>query len=340
MFDLERRLIRYADLVPCRNAFIDTRSPGSEAKENFTLIGPGVSENPDQHVHIAEPHGFNIGGARQPGACLNSQHSHDTAEVFIVHSGTWRFMLGANADEGTIDLRPGDVISLPPRMFRGFENTGSPHSSDFLFAILGGDDPGRVVWSPSVFELAKAHGLVLLEGGRLVDTIKGEAIPAGARLQEPPSGELIRSLRSATPEQMAGCVVRFDDLRANPASALAGPGVQDCPIIVPQPSADGFAPGPIIGWWPHGFTLRCLKLAAGAIVPPHVRAEPEVILMHAGELEIATSGGVIRLAAGDCFTTPKGSDRAFSAASPEGCIAYVVRGGDAAGKATFRHPAR
>ena len=37
------RLIRYADLRPCRNAFIDTRSPGSEQKENFTLVGPGVS---------------------------------------------------------------------------------------------------------------------------------------------------------------------------------------------------------------------------------------------------------------------------------------------------------
>ena len=36
MTDLAQRLIRYADLRPCRNAFIDTRSPGSEAKENFT----------------------------------------------------------------------------------------------------------------------------------------------------------------------------------------------------------------------------------------------------------------------------------------------------------------
>ena len=43
MAKLSDRLIRYADLRPCRNAFIDTRSPGSEAKENFTLIGPGVS---------------------------------------------------------------------------------------------------------------------------------------------------------------------------------------------------------------------------------------------------------------------------------------------------------
>ena len=54
---LENRIVRYADLRPCYNAFIDCRTPGSEAKENFTIIGPGVSENPDQYVHIAEPHG-------------------------------------------------------------------------------------------------------------------------------------------------------------------------------------------------------------------------------------------------------------------------------------------
>lgn len=43
---LADRLVRYDALVPCLNAFIDTRSPGSEAKENFTIIGPGVSEIP------------------------------------------------------------------------------------------------------------------------------------------------------------------------------------------------------------------------------------------------------------------------------------------------------
>ena len=74
------RLVRYADLIPCRTAFIDTRTPGSTEKENFTIIGAGVSENPDQHVHITEKHGFNIGAARQPFGCVNSQHSHDTAE--------------------------------------------------------------------------------------------------------------------------------------------------------------------------------------------------------------------------------------------------------------------
>ena len=64
-----------------------------------------MSENPDQHVHIPEPHGLNIGGARQPPACTNSQHSHDTAEVFVVHTGRWRFDFHGEANHaGTTRL--------------------------------------------------------------------------------------------------------------------------------------------------------------------------------------------------------------------------------------------
>ncbi|MCU0729205.1 MAG: cupin domain-containing protein, partial [Sphingopyxis sp.] len=154
---LRERVVRYADLAPCYNAFIDCRTPGSEAKENFTIIGPGVSENPAQHVHIAEPHGFNIGGARQPPGCVNSQHSHDTAELFVVHSGEWRFDLGEHGEDAQLHLVPGDVISIPTGLFRGFTATkpaedGTP---GFLWAVLGGDDPGRVLWAPKVFEMAK-----------------------------------------------------------------------------------------------------------------------------------------------------------------------------------------
>ena len=328
MTDLDRRLIRYADLRPCFNAFIDTRSPGSEAKENFTLVGPGVSETPNQHVHIPEPHGFNIGAARQPGRCLNSQHSHETAEVFVVHSGKWRFMWGPTGEDGSIELGPGDTISLPIHMFRGFENIGSPEEVGFLFAVLGGDDPGKVTWSPRVFDLAKNFGLVLLEGGRLVDTVKGEAIPAGARPQQPPTPEVMKALTSPSDARMAEGVVRGAALKGNPASPLAGPGVEECPIIVPKATADGFAPGPIVGWWPHGFNLRALKLASGAKVPFHVRREEEVLFVQDGVLEVATDQGTVVLGPGDTFSTPKGAARGFRNTSSRDTLAYVVRGGE------------
>jgi hypothetical protein len=67
MNEVERaRNVCYEALIRCLGAFIDARTPGLDKKENFTIIGPGVSENPNQYLHIAEPHGFKIGGAQQP----------------------------------------------------------------------------------------------------------------------------------------------------------------------------------------------------------------------------------------------------------------------------------
>ncbi len=323
---LSQRLIRYADLIPCRNAFVDTRSPGSDRKENFTLIGPGVSENPNQHVHIAEAHGFNIGGARQPPRCLNSQHSHETAEVFVVHKGRWRMIFGVNADEGGVEMEEGDAISIPTQMFRGFENIGD--ETGFLFAVLGGDDPGKVTWSPRVFDMAEEYGLVLLEGGRLVDTTLGETVPPGARRQQPPGPEEIARLATPPAAKLAGCMLKPRDFVVNPASPLAGAGVEEAAIITPAATADGFPPGPISGWWPHGFNLRCLRLDSGTAVPAHVREEAEVIFVHRGVLQVSTPEGEVILGPGDTFTTPRGMPRAFRASSSDRVAAYVVRGGD------------
>ena len=200
------RVVRYSELRPCLNAFVDTYTPGSDRKENFTIIGPGVAEHPDQHVHIGIPHGFNIGGARQPPGCLNSQHSHTTEEVFVVHTGQWAFRCGEFGEEAEVILEAGDCISIPVNVFRGFENVGE--ETGFLFAVLGGDDPGRVAWAPDVFEKAAAYGLVLLENGNLVDTTRGESPPVGIQPMPATTREQVASHRRLSPEELLGCVVR------------------------------------------------------------------------------------------------------------------------------------
>ena len=139
--NLNDRLVRYGELIPCKTAFIDTHTPGSNQKENFSIIGSGVSENPDQHVHITIPHGFNIGAAGQPPKCHNSLHSHRTAEVFFVLSGRWRFFWGRYGDAGDVILEKGDIFNIPTGIFRGFENIGKDYG--MLMAILGGDDAGE-----------------------------------------------------------------------------------------------------------------------------------------------------------------------------------------------------
>ena len=329
----KERLVRYADLIPCKNAFVDSRSPGSDQKENFTIVGPGVSENPNQHVHIPLPHGFNIGGARQPAGCLNSQHSHDTAEVFIAHSGKWRFFLGVNREDGYLDLEEGDTISLPTKMFRGFENMGNDTS--YLFAVLGGDNPGKVIWSPAVFNLAKKYGLVLLKGGKLIDTTVGEKIPENADLESAPSAAEIAELSTPDSEKMKQCVAHYNDLNANQNSLLASEGVTEFPIITPNKTDDNFNAGPIAGWWEHGFNLRKLKVDSGKETKRHFRSEEEVILQHKGALQVLFDDGEVILTAGDQFSIPKNVPRAFRAVSSQDSVSFVVRGGDNPQKPTF-----
>lgn len=321
---MEARIVRYADLRPCTTAFIDTRTPGSDRKENFTIIGPGVAENPDQHVHISEPHGFNIGGARQPPHCTNSQHSHETAEVFVVFSGTWKFTAGVNRDDAAVVLRPGDTISIPVHVFRGFENVGT--DTGFLFAVLGGDDPGRVTWAPDVIEKARSHGLVLLESGRLIDTLKGEAIPPGAEPVRPLTPEEMARFRRVTQEEFDRCIVRGPDLRTVADSPLAARGVAECPVIGVVNPAERMPEAPL--GWPHGFQVRRLDLAPGGATRPHSRAEEEVLFVTAGRVSVAWNGGVAEIGPGDTFTMPRGMVRAYAGAGPGKAEMFVVRGGD------------
>lgn len=322
--EMEKRLVRYADLKGLRNAFIDARTPGSDRKENFTIIGPGVSENPAQVVHIPEAHGFNFGAARQPFGCTNSQHSHLTAETFLVHTGKWRFVFGANKDEGYLDVEPGDVATVPTHMFRGFEKRDE--GTGFLAVVLGHDDPGKVVWAPSVFKMAEDFGLKLLKGGKLIDTTLGEKVPEGAELEQPPTPEKLSELATPPMSVLAQYYLPHAKMAGNPGSALAGDGVEEAALIGDVDAADGFKAGPIVGHWQHGFALRRLKLATGATIPAHSRAEQEVIFVQSGTLEFNWAEGKLILGAGDTLTVPVGLAHGFRNPASADAIAFVVRG--------------
>lgn len=310
----EARIVRYTDLAPCRDAFIDTRSPGSDQKENFTIIGPGVAENPNQFVHITEPHGFNIGGARQPPNCLNSQHSHETVEVFYVHTGQWRFMTGENATDGEVFMGPGDLISIPTGMFRGFENVGD--DSGFLWAVLGGDDPGHVLWAPYVFDMARDYGLVLLEDGTLIDTTKGEKVPAGAKVMRATTRDQVDSLLKVDSAALERCVLR--EGTARPAGSFLGVGgITERVLVGAQPVT-----------WRHGFTVSEITLAVGTALPNHALDVPDVWFVQRGTIEVAIDGNSTQCSEGDTITVPSGSVRTLRNCATGDAVVVQVRGGD------------
>jgi mannose-6-phosphate isomerase-like protein (cupin superfamily) len=212
--EMETRIVRYGDLKPCKTAFIDAHTPGSDTKENFTIIGAGVSESPDQHVHIRETPGFNIGAAGQPPKCRNSLHSHRTAEVFFVLKGRWRFFWGRWGKAGEVTLEEGDIFNIPTGMFRGFENIGTDYG--MIMAILGGDDAGGgVIWAPQVIEDARSHGLILGANGKLYDSKKGQALPPDVKPMPLLTDAELKVFPEVPVEQVVPAYVgRYNDMMA------------------------------------------------------------------------------------------------------------------------------
>jgi len=307
------KIVKYEELVPCLNAFIDTRTPGSDRKENFTIIGPGVSENPDQYVHIKEPHGFNIGGARQPPACVNSQHSHDTAEVFFVHSGKWRFMVGETGEDADIILEAGDIISLPTKVFRGFENIGE--DVGYLFAILGGDDPGKVLWAPYVFDMAKEYGLILLEDGTLVDIAAGETVPSDKKIMPETTPEQAAALKQFTASELQACCIKADE--TVPLTQTEGISIR--PLISPSSKLN----------WSHGFHVTQYELETGSMTDICSFENSDVVYVFDGDLSLEVNDMTYSMNSGDTATISQGSERRFRNMSDRPVTFLRVQGNDA-----------
>lgn len=327
-WDLKARILRFKDMIPCTTAFIDARTPGSDQKENFCLIGGGVAENPDQVVHIKIPHGFDIGAARQPNGCKNSHHSHDTEEVFMVHSGDWKFSWGNNGSEGAVVIHEGDMISIPTQMFRGFENVGEDGA--MLFSVLGlnpDGSAGNVIWAPYVFVNAKEYGLVLLEDGRLVDTANGETIPEGAVEYTPLNDEELSKFKPMQKNEFLNCICTENEIATAPRGGLSNfSGVEEIAVIGTANENENISAGKM--GWEHGFQVRRLRMKPNAKIPKHKRDEEEVIMIHAGSLRVTTPAMVFTLHKGDLFTCPIGMIRQYKNVGEQPVDAMLVRGGN------------
>lgn len=332
---IDSRVIRFAEMIPCKTAFIDARTPGSDNKENFCLIGNGVAENPDQIIHIDIPHGFNIGAARQPKGCKNSHHSHDTEEVFMIHSGQWQFTWGENGEDGSIIIGEGDTISLPANMFRGFENVGDDDA--LMFSILGlnsNGSAGQVVWAPYVFEQAADHGLVLLEDGRLIDTTAGATIPDDGTVMPATTQSDVDALDRLTSDDISKCIAREAELETlNHGGHSRTDGAEEIAIIGVKNDNENIAAGKMA--WPHGFQLRRMHLQPDVTIDQHLRFEEEVIIVQQGSLDITCDGQSLTLNKGDLFSIPVSSARAFHNSSAEPVDLWVIRRGDKPGSAKF-----
>jgi hypothetical protein len=108
--------------MPCKAAFIDAKTPGSHLKDNFSIIGGGVSESKHQRVNLTELHGFCIGAAGQP------PHIRILPTLTLRQKYLW-CIVARGVSTGTMtasrnDLNPAILFHCQPTCFAGFEKRG------------------------------------------------------------------------------------------------------------------------------------------------------------------------------------------------------------------------
>ena len=337
--DARARHIRRADMVPCKVAFIDCKMPGSELKENYSLVGPGVTQSRDQVVNLTEPHGFSLGVAAMPPGTVNNLHIHFTAEVFMVQRGTWTFRWGADGRDGEIVGRPGDVVSVPTWIFRGFTNSGD--HDGWIFTALGGDDTGGIIWHPSILANAAQYGMFLTQDNMLLDTGAGAPRPAPDALMQPLSAEQIATLPRFTPAQMQRRVARLEDRHWLPHAlldaVLPGHASELAPVIGHGMSEDRSHAASIAN--PHGFSVDWLRIQPGNRVGRHKLAEKQVAIVFSGAATFTLNGPdaeiEVEVAAGECFSSPPDAWRSIAAAGAGPVELALITSGDQRKRVTW-----
>ncbi|MGH7095173.1 MAG: cupin domain-containing protein [Stellaceae bacterium] len=171
--DMERERVARLDAVKGSDlAFLDQRIPGYR-REIINMIGMGVTENVTDAALAPKikggAHGFTVTYVRNTpksnGAAL---HRHPTEEVFIAAKGPWEVFWLEGDEERVITLQPGDLVNVPIGLYRGFRNA-SDDLDAVLIAVVGGPDPGKVDWHPSVIAEARKTGLAVDDDGKLIE---------------------------------------------------------------------------------------------------------------------------------------------------------------------------
>lgn len=336
----EKSVIRAKDFAPCANAFIDCRTPGSDKKENYSMIGPGVTQTDNQVVNLMEPHGFNIGAAAMPRECKNNLHLHFTAETFYVHKGDWEFHWG-NACEYAKVLSAGTVLSPRTWGWRGFRNVSDDDA--FLFTVLGKDDTEGIIWHPQVLEEAESHGLKLTADNKVIDTIANpEMVNANVELIDKMTDEQLETLRKPDIDEMMKQVVTWEELKWS-----------DNVLLCNYTDGGKVRMAPVIGWGmtedreqtpkiynPHGYSLEWLEIPVGQSVKLHKLDQRQVLKIHRGDVKITLNrpeddpmSEVVSTK--DIVSVPVGSWRTFENAGTETAYVLVVNGEDAPNRITW-----
>ena len=326
--ELARRVIEPDDFMPDTEAFVDVRIERSQGKASYSFIGPGVSQNADQKINLAVPHGFNVGAASMPSGVVNNPHLHYTAEVFVCTRGSFRMDIGRNAEQ-SIDLGVGDVFAAPTWVFRGFTNTGPDDS--WVFVALGGDDTGGIIWSPDVLREAADTGLHLAPDNSIIDAAAGQDTSGAVA---PINDDALEGIDRYTDDELADHLVKADDRfwtdRGLLSAVLDGHGSHVASVLGHGMSEDRRHQAPIMT--AQGFSIEWLRVDPGCSTGLHRIAESQVLLLAEGDWQISMNRGDDQLdakpATGSVVSVPPSAWRNFSNVGSAPAVAAVICGTD------------
>ncbi len=280
--ELRRRIITPSQFVADPSAFIDVHLPRSSGKTSFSFIGAGVTQNDQAQTNLVEPHGFCVGAAGLKPGMINNFHLHYTAEVFVCVTGTWKMMIGLDKQQEVV-IKPGDFFSVPTWVFRGFENIGT--DDGFMFAFLGGDEPGGILWAPDVLDKSRETGFVLDESEKVTRLAD---LPPGAKTLRSLPSEIVSQVETYSDAEIDSRVVRF-----------AGRDWQDHALLSAVVPGHGNRVAPVIGIglnqhrrpntaisYPHGFSVNWLSIDESASVGSHQLGAAAALLTMDSQIEI------------------------------------------------------
>ena len=317
--NITSRLAKFNELVPSNIPFVEGKLKGHQDRKNYSVIGPGVSEDAKQNVKIAEEHGFNIGAVSAAPMNGSGLHSHTTAEVFIIHQGSWRFYWGVDGTEGEVILNSGDVASFPTNMFRGFQNVSKDEA--LMFVVLGENDPGVITWTPKLLKDAKDSGMVLMDDNSLIDTEKQE-IPDEDKIIQPLKEQELETFDHYSSTEIEKYVIRFDqgdkyfvdDEHYNSNKIINYIDKFDIHNKTLEP------------YIPHktGFSLSLLQ-GKDAHIHEYTLEKSEVFHCLDGKWEIQCNEEKIVIGAKDTFSVPKNSLRSIRQIGDTTGNLYIIR---------------
>jgi len=316
--NIQSRLAKFIELIPSNIPFVEGKLKGHQDRKNYSIIGPGVSEDSKQNVKLVEAHGFNVGAVSAAPMNGSGLHSHTTAEVFIIHSGSWRFYWGVNGEEGEVILNSGDVASFPTNMFRGFQNVSDNEA--LMFVVLGENDPGIITWTPKLLKEANESGMLLMEDSSLID-LDNQNVPDGKIVTKPLQEKELQTFDHYTSEEIEKFVIRYKD-----NTMYVDDEHYDSNSIINYLDTFEIHGKEIEPQIPHktGFGLSLLK-GTSAHIHPYTRDRSEFYNCLSGEWEVTCDDEKVILGPLDSFSAPKKSTRSVKQISKDEGSLFIVR---------------